>query len=119
MPDDSGQSRNYNDEPYTGWYGYRSSNAMDLHSTLRSVTRHRSRLTARRIPTYRSRLLRPTATCQVAPQPISANAYYYKYKGTQSVTGWAYTKNGVVNNTFYGECSTSTSSNLLCSRRSR
>ncbi|WP_440532992.1 pilus assembly protein [Variovorax sp. YR566] len=111
MPDDLGQARNTNDEPYTGWYGYRSSqcNGLAFDPSLSYPP-----------PLKADGTSYPDVSFSAAPSDgyVSgsattnlANAYYYKYKGAQSVMGWAYTKNGVVNNTFYGECSTSTSSN--------
>lgn len=38
------------------------------------------------------------------------NSVYYRYSGSQPKMGWVYTASGPVNNTFYQECTTRTSS---------
>lgn len=109
MPDDLGRARSVTDEPYTGWYGYRASqcNGLAFDPSLNYPP-----------PLYADGTSYPNASFSAAladgyvsnsTKTDLANSYYYKYKGTQAAMGWVYTKDGVVENTFYNECSTSTS----------
>ncbi|MET3465535.1 pilus assembly protein [Variovorax atrisoli] len=106
MPDDLGLARNTTDEPYDNWYGYWSSqcNGVAFDPSLSYPP-----------PLYADGTSYPNASFSAAlpdgyvsggTKVNLANAYYYKYKGTQPAMGWVYTKNGVVANTFYNECST-------------
>jgi len=115
MPDDLGRSRTVTDEPYTTWYGYWSPQCNGLAYDP-TVTYNQ--------PLYADGTSYPNATFTKAyadgfdsssTTTDLSNHYYYTYSGTQARMGWVYTSAGVVNNPFYQECSslTSTTSTLF------
>lgn len=106
MPDDLGKARNTDDEPYTTWFGYRASqcNGLAFDPSLpydpplkADKTKYaNASFTAAKDDGYVSN----SGTTDLS------NSYYYRYTGTETPMGWTYTKNGVINSTFYQECST-------------
>ncbi len=122
MPDDLGLSYSTQDEPYTGWYGYTSSQcngvAYDPNATYTPPLKYDGTpypnmsfgnayidgyaggqaidLGTGSITVYTGTNFHQTST--------RVNTYY-KYTGTQPVMGWAYTSAGHVANTFFNECS--------------
>lgn len=106
MPDDLGTSNSNNDEPYSTWYGYWTAQCNGTAYDP-SIT-YKLPIKADGVTEY------PNATFGAAKvdgyntgstTTNLANTYYYTYSGTQPKMGWTYTSGGVVNNTFYQECS--------------
>ena len=111
MPDDLGQSRSTTDEPYTTWRGYWSAqcNGLAYDPTQTYAPPLYANGTAYANATYPSAKDDGYVTSSGTTDLSSRYYYVYSTSGTQPKMGWTYTQSGVINSTFYQECSSTTS----------
>ena len=110
MPDDLGKSDNTTDEPYTTWRGYWSAQCNGLAYDPAQTYTPPLKADGTSYPDQTT--FTAVKTDGYVTGSSTANltgSYYYNYSGTQPKMGWTYTKDGVVNNTFFQECSSTTS----------
>jgi len=117
MPDNLGNSVSINNEPWDGhngrknWYGYWSPQcnglafdpSADYSPPLKAdgTSYSHASFTNAAADGYAS-----AGNTTFTDLSSSADAYYYKYNGNETVMSWTYDTNGVVKNNFYNECST-------------
>lgn len=106
MPDDLGDSNN---DARTTWRGYWSAqcNGVAYDPTATYATPLNPDGTSFADASYP--MAKDDGYVSSSTTTDLSTRYYYVYSGTQPKMGWTYTSSGVVNSTFYQECSSTTS----------